>query len=179
MFDLRFSALASLMMASGAAYSDTITDSEAHTLGDIHVSTRGMDKHDASMTTEGTDRYGTNATNTATRMVLSPRETPQSVSVLTRQQMDDFNLNSVADVMRRTPGVTVKTLDTERLQLSARGFDITNFLYDGIPSTRAGQAKQAVLSDTFIYDRIEVLRGASGLLNGIGEIGRASCRERV
>nr|CAL17934.1 Ferripyoverdine receptor precursor [Alcanivorax borkumensis SK2] len=169
MFDLRFSTLASLMLASGAAYSDTITDSEAHTLGDIHVSTSGMDKHDASMTTEGTDRYGTNATNTATRMVLSPRETPQSVSVITRQQMDDFNLNSVADVMRRTPGVTVKTLDTERLQLSARGFDITNFLYDGIPSTRAGQAKQAVLSDTFIYDRIEVLRGASGLLNGIGE----------
>ena len=169
MLDFRFSALASLMLASGAAYSDTTTDSEAHTLGNIHVTTSGMDKHDASMTTEGTDRYGTNATNTATRMVLSPRETPQSVSVITRQQMDDFNLNSVADVMRRTPGVTVKTQDTERLQLSARGFDITNFLYDGIPSTRAGQAKQAVLSDTFIYDRIEVLRGASGLLNGIGE----------
>ena len=167
----RFSVLTtSLMLAAGAAYSETTTsNSDAHTLGNIDVTASSVDEHDASMTTESTERYGTTATDTATRMVLSPRETPQSVSVITRQQMDDFNLDSVAEVMQRTPGVTVKTQDTERQQLFARGFEITNFLYDGMPSTRIDTlGKQAALSDTFIYDRIEVLRGASGLLNGIG-----------
>lgn len=170
MSDFRFSVLAtSLILASGTAYSETASSSDAHTLGNIDVTASSVDEHDASMTTEGTERYGTAATDTATRMVLSPRETPQSVSVITRQQMDDFNLDSVAEVMQRTPGVTVKTQDTERQQLFARGFEITNFLYDGMPSTRIDTlGKQAALSDTFIYDRIEVLRGASGLLNGIG-----------
>lgn len=170
MSDLRFSVLAtSLILVSGTAYSETTTNDSPHTLGNIDVTASSVDEHDASMTTEGTERYGTTATDTATRMVLSPRETPQSVSVITRQQMDDFNLNSVAEVMQRTPGVTVKSQDTERQQLFARGFEITNFLYDGMPSTRIDTlGKQAALSDTFIYDRIEVLRGASGLLNGIG-----------
>ena len=170
MSDLRFSVLAtSLLLVSGTAYSETASSSDAHTLGNIDVTASSVDEHDASMTTEGSERYGTTATNPATRMVLSPRETPQSVSVITRQQMDDFNLDSVAEVMQRTPGVTVKSQDTERQQLFARGFEITNFLYDGMPSTRIDTlGKQAALSDTFIYDRIEVLRGASGLLNGIG-----------
>ena len=98
----RFSVLTtSLMLAAGAAYSETTTsNSDAHTLGNIDVTASSVDEHDASMTTESTERYGTTATDTATRMVLSPRETPQSVSVITRQQMDDFNLDSVAEVMQ-------------------------------------------------------------------------------
>ena len=65
------------------------------------------------MITEGSGSYTSGASNTATRMVLSPRETPQSVTVITREQMEDFDLNSVAEVMQRTPGVTVNAQDTE------------------------------------------------------------------
>ncbi|MFT6488511.1 MAG: outer membrane receptor for ferric coprogen and ferric-rhodotorulic acid [Alcanivorax sp.] len=159
-----------LLAASPPLYAETSQSNPPRSLETIDVTAApsGGD-YDAGMTTEGKDSYTTDATNTATRMVLSPRETPQSVTVITREQMEDFGLNSVAEVMQRTPGVTVNAQDTERLQFFARGFEITNFLYDGMPSMRnSSLGKQAAQADTFIYDRVEVLRGASGLLHGIG-----------
>src|SRR5690606_5253713 len=52
--------------------------------------------------TEGSGSYTPGAIATATRLVLTPRETPQSVSVVTRQVMDDFQLNSIDDVINHT-----------------------------------------------------------------------------
>ncbi|WP_109512717.1 TonB-dependent siderophore receptor [Pseudomonas ovata] len=123
--------------------------------------------------TEGSGSYTPGTIATATRLVLSPRETPQSITVVTRQHMDDFGLNSVDDVMRHTPGITVSAFDTERSNYYARGFSINNFQYDGIPSTARNVAYSAgnTLSDMAIYDRVEVLKGATGLLTGAGSLG--------
>ncbi|MBO5390336.1 MAG: TonB-dependent siderophore receptor, partial [Pseudomonas sp.] len=123
--------------------------------------------------TEGTGSYTPGYIATATRMVLKPRETPQSISVITRQHMDDFALDNVDDVMRHTPGITVSAYDTDRTNYYSRGFSINNFQYDGIPSAVRNVAYSAgnTLSDMAIYDRIEVLKGASGLLSGAGSLG--------
>jgi len=123
--------------------------------------------------TEGTGSYTPGTIATATRLVLKPRETPQSISVVTRQHMDDFALNSVDAVMRHTPGITVSAYDTDRTNYYSRGFSINNFQYDGIPSAVRNVAYSAgnTLSDMAIYDRIEVLKGASGLLSGAGSLG--------
>ena len=123
--------------------------------------------------TEGTGSYTPGYIATATRMVLKPRETPQSISVITRQYMDDFALDNVDDVMRHTPGITVSAYDTDRTNYYSRGFSINNFQYDGIPSAVRNVAYSAgnTLSDMAIYDRIEVLKGASGLLSGAGSLG--------
>lgn len=122
--------------------------------------------------TEGTGSYTqTGASSTATKLGLTLRETPQSVSVITRQQMDDFALNSIAQVIEHTPGMTVDTLDSERLNFTVRGFS-ANFQYDGIsiPYDSAYAAGNA-LSDMVIYDRVEVIKGSTGLVNGSGEPG--------
>ena len=123
--------------------------------------------------TEGTGSYTPGAIATATRLVLTPRQTPQSISVVTRQHMDDFALDNVDDVMRHTPGITVSAYDTDRTNYYSRGFSINNFQYDGIPSAVRNVAYSAgnTLSDMAIYDRIEVLKGASGLLSGAGSLG--------
>lgn len=123
--------------------------------------------------TEGSGSYTPGTIATATRLVLSPRETPQSITVVTRQHMNDFGLNNVDDVMRHTPGITVSAFDTERSNYYARGFSINNFQYDGIPSTARNVAYSAgnTLSDMAIYDRVEVLKGATGLLTGAGSLG--------
>lgn len=123
--------------------------------------------------TEGSGSYTPGTIATATRLVLSPRETPQSITVVTRQHMKDFGLNNVDDVMRHTPGITVSAFDTERSNYYARGFSINNFQYDGIPSTARNVAYSAgnTLSDMAIYDRVEVLKGATGLLTGAGSLG--------
>jgi len=123
--------------------------------------------------TEGSGSYTPGTLATATRLVLTPRQTPQSVSVVTRQHMDDFALDTVDDVMRHTPGITVSAYDSDRSNYYARGFSINNFQYDGIPSAvrNVGYSAGNTLSDMAIYDRIEVLKGSTGLLVGAGSLG--------
>ncbi len=122
-----------------------------------------------SLSTEGSGSYATPITAAATGLILSPRDTPQSVSVMTRQRMDDQELLTVKDILRNTPGVTVNQFDTERSTFSARGFDVDNFQYDGVPTAYKVQYSGGESEmDSVIYDRVEVVRGATGLLTGAG-----------
>lgn len=120
-------------------------------------------------TTEGSKSYTTGSTSTATGLSLSPRETPQSVTVVTRERLDDQALSSITDVVHNTTGITAKALDPARFSYSARGFDITNLQIDGIPTTwEAGWSAGETSTDTAIYDRVEIVRGATGLVTGAG-----------
>jgi outer-membrane receptor for ferric coprogen and ferric-rhodotorulic acid len=121
-------------------------------------------------TTEGTGSYTTRASGAGTGMELSLREIPQSVSVITRQQIDDQNLVSLNDVLRQTPGIVADRLD-ERVSYSSRGFEL-NTMIDGIPTLAFNSvAGESSMISTAIYDRVEVIRGAAGLLNGVGSPG--------
>lgn len=116
---------------------------------------------------EGTDSYTTGTNRTATRLPLSYRETPQSVSVVTRAQIDDFALRDVNTLLTATTGINVQQAETDRTYYSARGFDITNFQIDGVGLPFAYGLQNGSL-DTATYDRVEVLRGANGLLASTG-----------
>lgn len=119
--------------------------------------------------TEGTGSYTTAEMATATRLGMSVRETPQSVTVITQQRIKDQALSSITDVVNNTIGVTAKAFDSSRSGFSARGFDITNIMIDGVPTswTSAWSAGET-LSDTAIYDRVEVVKGSTGLVTGAG-----------
>lgn len=117
-------------------------------------------------TTEGSNSYTTNSMNTATRLNLSVRETPQSISVVTRQQMDDMNLQSVEEIANITPGLSLNRGATERASFYSRGFAISNFTEDGL--TMSADADTLGFATLSMYDRVEVLRGAAGMLNGAG-----------
>ncbi|TBV05844.1 TonB-dependent siderophore receptor [Stutzerimonas kirkiae] len=121
-------------------------------------------------TTEGTGSYTTGVTSTATKMNLSIRETPQSISVVTRQRMDDQNLTSITKVLEQTPGVTVSRDAGERFNIYSRGNEISKYQFDGL-TTHVENATQNMtqnLADMSIYDRIEIVRGATGLMTGAG-----------
>ncbi|MBK5418496.1 TonB-dependent siderophore receptor [Pseudomonas sp. TH31] len=130
-------------------------------LASTHVTAEGL-----GSTTENTSSYTTGAMSTATRLNLSIKETPQSVSVVTRQQMDDFKLGTLSEAMSQTTGVVVQHNDSDRVSYSSRGYGINNFQIDGMLNT-FGRMKSD--SDTIIYDRIEVVRGATGLTTGAGD----------
>ncbi|CAI8828632.1 TonB-dependent siderophore receptor [Pseudomonas chlororaphis] len=117
-------------------------------------------------TTENSGSYTTGSMSTATRLNLSIKETPQSVSVVTRQQMDDFKLDTLSEVLGQTTGVVVQHLDSDRVIYSSRGYSINNFQIDGMLNTFNRMKSD---SDTIIYDRIEVVRGATGLTTGAGD----------
>lgn len=106
-------------------------------------------------------------TAAATRLDLSPRETPQSLSIAGRELIEDFALNDINDVLALTTGIDVQKVETERTYYSARGFDITNFQFDGVGLPFAS-GQQVGRLDTVLYERIEVLRGANGLGASVG-----------
>jgi len=121
-------------------------------------------------TTEGTGAYVTSVTAAATGLKLSPRETPQSVTVVTRQRIDDQGLLDVGSILQNTTGISTLQLDSERTTFSSRGFAITDLQYDGFSTYyKSNYAAGESELDAIIYDRIEVVRGATGLLTGAGQ----------
>lgn len=102
---------------------------------------------------------------TSTGLALTPRETPQSVSTVERDQIEQRSLTSVDAVLRGTTGVHVSFYDTQRPLYYSRGFLITDFQVDGLP-TFSNSTNQEF--DTAIYERVEIVRGANGILTGVG-----------
>lgn len=150
--------------AGGNYALEKVTDtSGAVVLGATNVDARGL-----GATTENTGSYTTGSMQTATKLALSMRETPQSVSVITRQQMDDASLTTVQDAISKTPGLTMQKIGPERYTFYARGFQINSMLYDGLPTLLGTAADAVTPANLAMYDRVEVTRGATGLVQGTG-----------
>lgn len=114
--------------------------------------------------TESTRSYNAETVRSATRMDLTPRETPQSVSVITRERLDDLGSTTLDDALSLTTGIMVGQYDSQRTNFFARGFSINNYQIDGLP-----RGPNAPLQDTILWDRIEVVRGATGLMGSTGD----------
>ncbi len=131
-----------------------------------------------SALTEGSGSYTTAGPVTAgTGLGLSLRETPQSVSVITRQRMDDQGLDSFGEVLDQTPGISVWSGASGSIGATggtyARGYEVSNYQIDGVtvPTTYwGGHSISNIASiDTVIYDSVTVVRGATGLMTGAGD----------
>lgn len=108
--------------------------------------------------------------DTATGLGLTLRETPQSVSIMTADRIEDQALNTVVDVVNNTVGLSSSKTDNVRNGFSARGFTVQNYQIDGVPlSWSLGGDAGETVSDVSIYERVEVVRGATGLLTGAGD----------
>ena len=68
------------------------------------------------------------------------RDTPQPVTVITRQFLDERKLLDLTDVLNNTPGVQVDYTDSERLTYSSRGFTIDALQVDGLTFSQSGAA---------------------------------------
>ncbi|MEG2034701.1 MAG: TonB-dependent receptor plug domain-containing protein, partial [Janthinobacterium sp.] len=99
---------------------------------------------------------------------------PQSISVVTRQLLDEQALTTVYDTLASTTGVTIQQSPQGGKYIYSRGFDLTTVQYDGVPLNRGMYGRASNLNaGTAVYDRVEVLRGAAGLLQGAGNPGGA------
>lgn len=127
---------------------------------------------EASTFSEGTGSYAAQLV-TIGKSAQSLREIPQSVSVVTRQMLEDQNIQSLDDAMRTVPGVTVEPGSTggNHGNFYLRGYAVDTVQIDGV-NTPASTGND--LSSGFgmaMYDRIEVLRGPAGLFQGAGDPG--------
>ncbi|MBN6528392.1 TonB-dependent siderophore receptor [Acinetobacter pittii] len=123
----------------------------------------------AEQSSEQTKAYNVKNSSSATKLNIEVKETPQTINVVTRQQIEDFGLNSTRDVLKNTPGVTVSNQETERTTYMARGFEISNILTDGVGFPLSGYNYNNTNPDTYFYDRVEVVKGADSLTNAFGD----------
>ncbi len=148
------------LLAATSAHAEVPAEApadDARTLDAVNVTAQG----------EIPNSYTVKSARTATKLDLSLRQTPQSVTVITRQRLDDMGLFSLSDVMGQVTGVSVSVTDSERISYVSRGYNITNFQVDGMLNTFGGSIKTN--TDNVIYERIEVVRGATGLTTGAGD----------
>lgn len=132
---------------------------KSESLGSVDVTSTNV--------TENTGSYTIDNMGTSTKLYLSIRETPQSVSVFTTKKLQDLGISSYSDMLSYVTGITLNRWD-ERLKSSARGFTIDYYKVDGVPTYTTYNDRDIDLS---IYDRVEVVRGANGLTTGSGNPG--------
>ncbi|HVI52317.1 MAG TPA: TonB-dependent siderophore receptor [Candidatus Sulfotelmatobacter sp.] len=118
--------------------------------------------------TEGTKSYTSNASSVADKTATSTKDIANTVSVETRQYLDDRGITDIFQAMREMPGVTALPNNGVQSQYNARGYSIGG-MYNGIPSYNSFTTFQQL--DLAIYDRLEFLHGPAGLLDGAGQPG--------
>ncbi|HDS1734162.1 TonB-dependent siderophore receptor [Pseudomonas sp. BP8] len=115
--------------------------------------------------------YTVESSRSSTGLKLTPRQTPQSVTSITRQQMDDRDIHSIEQALETTPGVSASKMEVGgRTDFRARGYSISNWKVDGLQFPGGSDFSgggNALNMD--LYERIDIVRGANGLLGGTGD----------
>lgn len=113
--------------------------------------------------------YQATRSSTATKTDTPLIDVPQSVSVITQEQINDQSVQSMSDAVRYVPGVTASQGEGNRDALNFRGSGVTtgDFYLDGI------RDDVQTYRDFYNTDRIEVLKGPNGMIFGRGASGGA------
>lgn len=118
------------------------------------------------------DRMLQTSTASATGTPTPVLDTPASVSVVTRRQMDEQSPQTVSEALRYTAGVLSDRDTNARYDsIFIRGFGdfgtSTNYVsfLDGLEFPR-GQAFAQTAVDPFLLERVDVLKGPAALLYG-------------
>ncbi len=113
--------------------------------------------------------YQATRSSTATKTDTLLIDVPQSISVVTQEQMSDQSVQSVSDAVRYVPGVTSSQGEGNRDALNFRGSGVTtgDFYLDGM------RDDIQTYRDFYNTDRIEVLKGPNGMIFGRGAAGGA------
>lgn len=118
-------------------------------------------QHD-TVTIVGTD-YKTVAVNSATKTLTPLRDIPQSITVVTQEQIRDQLLTNLGDVVRYVPGVTAHQGENNRDQIVIRGVSSSaDFFLNGV------RDDVQYYRDLYNLDRVEVLRGPNAMIFGRG-----------
>ena len=156
-----------------SAFADVNTVQEGR-LADVTVTANRR-----SLRSDSSNSYTVSAMRSTTGLVLSPREIPQSVSVITKKQLEDQGVTSLEDALQNATGVNVFK-SGGRTHFMSRGYFIEQLEEDGI-ATQIGSpggfglggpsGDPTSVTDMAMYDRIEVVRGAAGLTQANNEPG--------
>lgn len=118
---------------------------------------------------EVTGGYSVDAVTVGTKVPAALRDIPQSVSVVTREAIDDQGFTTLDQMAMHTPGMRVLSNDSGRSSIYARGYEYDAYSIDGLPAPMA--SINGSLPSLAAFDRVEIMRGPSGLFNSTSEMG--------
>ncbi|MBL8265004.1 TonB-dependent siderophore receptor, partial [Steroidobacter sp.] len=98
---------------------------------------------------------------------------PRAVTIVTRERLDEQNINTVNSVLDQSTGVTVARVNFANQRYYARGFQIGSLQVDGaapIPTDGSGSGFLNI-ADLSMYEQVEVMRGPDALFSGNGASG--------
>ena len=145
---------------------DVETDSDPVRLDTLTVEGNKLYGMEAS---EATGGYSVEAATVGTKTPASVRDIPQSVTVLTREYLDDRQFVNLDDMAKYTPGLRTLTNDSGRSSVYARGYEYDESNIDGLPAPMS--SIYGTLPSLAAMDRVEIMRGPSGLFNSTSELG--------
>lgn len=119
----------------------------------------------AATLTEDSPSYTADAVQIGSKDAQTLREIPQSVSVVTQQQIRDQGLRTLADALDNTAGITVGIGNEGKPTFHSRSFEIERAQIDGGSSVSLSNV------DLAIFDHVEILRGADGVFVGRSDPG--------
>lgn len=107
------------------------------------------------------------------RVGLANRDLPASVSIVSQEMMQLRGLRTAVDAVEAAVGMTGGTQYGSIPGYTTRGFsgNAVTILRDGIRQNTASQSSRPL--DSFLLDRVEVLKGPAGLMFGEGAVGGA------
>jgi iron complex outermembrane receptor protein len=110
-----------------------------------------------------------------TRLDIPVRELPATLTVITQELIQERGINNATEATELAPGVTTFADSGSIPGINVRGFSSTSgavsVLRDGIRQNTVPQSGRPL--DTFMLDRIEVLKGPASLMAGEGAVGAA------
>lgn len=101
----------------------------------------------------------------------SLRETPKTVSLVTRERIEEQNLSSLVDVLRQTNGVITNNYNAIDSWFFSRGYRVRTMQFDGGAPVMTGGYGFTLVPDMATYDHVEMLRGVDGMYSGAGDPG--------
>ncbi|WP_315126995.1 TonB-dependent siderophore receptor [Comamonas antarctica] len=146
-----------------------VREGSAASMAAVTVSARA----ERTATTEGSDSLAVRAVS-INKGNQALKDIPQSISVVTRKQLDEQAITDLRVAANSITGMVGAQGVGQGMVLFARGFEINDWQYDGVAIPRNNYALGNWGTEGMVfYDRMEVLRGASGLLQGTGSPGGA------
>lgn len=116
--------------------------------------------------------YAARRSASATKTDTPLRETPQAVTVIPRERVEDQGATGLQDALNYAAGVRSDSygLDSRNDGVAIRGSEPAFYL-DGLRQQLGGYYTSTTRTEPYTLERIEVLRGPSGILFGQGSVG--------
>lgn len=117
----------------------------------------------SSVTVTGTGEYQADTIRSATRTLTPLRDVPQATTVVTKEQIKDQQMQSIGDIVRYTPGLSVHQGENNRDQVIIRGQSSSaDFFLNGV------RDDVQYYRDIYNLERLETLKGPNAMIFGRG-----------